>query len=83
MLVAFTFISDRAGYKSLLTRRAKLDEAMVRWEGNGLGFNELPHPASSMPQLGKDESYYFEPEEPILTEAINAGIYPKPQAGDR
>jgi hypothetical protein len=83
MLVAFTFISDRVGYKSLLTRRAKLDEAMVRWEGNGLGLNELPHPASSMPQLGKDESYYFEPEEPILTEAIKAGIYPKPQAGDR
>ena len=82
-LVAFTLISDVAGYKSLLARRAKLDAAMLSWQRNGHRVDQSRKSPNSIPRTFKDNSYYFEPIEPDLTEAIDAGIYPMPKVGDR
>jgi hypothetical protein len=80
-LAAFTFISDAGGYKLLLIRRAKLETAMYRWE------NHLPKPPLERTELtdmlnmtANEKKGYYEPMEPTLSNAINAGIYQLPQA---
>jgi hypothetical protein len=80
-LAAFTFISDAGGYKLLLIRRAKLEAAMYRWEYH------LPRPplehtnlSDMMNMTANDAKGYYEPVEPALSNAINAGIYRLPQA---
>jgi hypothetical protein len=70
-LVAFNLAADYGGYTVLLRRRARLDAAMLRWE------HHQPKP------VGQDEEMrYYEPEEPVLSEAIEAGIYPRPTAAN-
>jgi hypothetical protein len=82
-LVAFTLVSDIAGYKALLMRRAKLDAAILSWQRDGRANNQPREGGRTTDRTLKDDSRYFEPIEPDLTEAIGAGIYPKPKTGDR
>lgn len=79
-LVTFTLVSDRVGYQSLLARRTKLDSAMEKWER--VGSSNPQFVRAKVPNV-KDDSYYFDPVEPTLTEAISAGIYLKPKPQDR
>lgn len=79
-LTGFTLISDREGYKLLLIRRAKLEAGMYRWEHN------LPRPVVQDTDIGDEMNIaahekrgWYEPEEPTLSDAINAGIYRVPQ----
>ncbi len=78
VLIGFNLASDRAGNKLLLTRRHKLEAAMLRWERN-----EPPPPfvgADPSDYTAKNEKMgYFEPVEPTLSDSIREGIYRLPQ----
>ena len=82
-LLAFTLLSDRAGYKLLLLRRTKLEESMYRWE------QHLPRPTLEnvnlndeieMNMAAHESKGVYDPIEPTLSDSISAGIYRLPQA---
>jgi len=78
LLVAFNLISDRGGEKVLVTKRAKEEAAMLRWE------RHEPRPAivaSSTDDLTVrgEMKGNFEPVEPTLSDSIREGIYKLPE----
>jgi hypothetical protein len=79
-LIGFTLISDHAGYKLLLIRRAKLEAGMYRWK------HHLPRPviedtdvSDEMNITAHEKKGWYEPMEPSLSNSVNAGIYRIPQ----
>jgi hypothetical protein len=79
-LIGFTLISDHAGYKLLLIRRAKLEAGMYRWE------HHLPRPVVEDADVGDEMNIaahekrgWYEPIEPTLSNSLQAGIYRVPR----
>ena len=76
-LIGFDLLSDQGGQKFLLTRRQKLETAMLRWERH----EPREDAAATTPgdyTAENEKKGFYEPIEPLLSEAIEAGIYRLP-----
>ncbi len=76
-LIGFDLLSDQGGQKVLLTRRQKLEAAMLRWERH----EPREEATSSAPgdyTAENEKKGFYEPVEPFLSESIEAGIYRLP-----
>jgi hypothetical protein len=77
VLVGFNLTSNRAGYRFLLTRRQKLDTAMLRW-GRHEPRQEVGAATDDDYTMTSEKKGYYEPREQILKDSIAAGIYHLP-----
>jgi hypothetical protein len=77
LLVAFNLISDRGGEKVLVTKRAKEEAAMLRWERHEPRPAIVASSADDLTVKGEMKGN-FEPVEPTLSDSIREGIYKLP-----
>jgi hypothetical protein len=78
LLIGFNLASDRAGQKLLLTKRNKMEMALLRWERH----EPLPPVSASATDdytAENEKKGFYEPIEPTLSESIQEGIYKVPE----
>jgi hypothetical protein len=78
VVVGFNLASNRAGYRFLLTRRQKLDAAMLRWE-NHEPRQEVGGAPDDDYTMTSEKKGYYEPRDQILSDSLGAGIYRLPK----
>jgi hypothetical protein len=81
LLAGFTYESDKGGENLLLLRRQKVRSAMLRWERH----EPRPPVVAAGPDdftVENDKKGLYEPNVPILVDAIQAGIYQLPDPLD-